>query len=86
MQIFMNAKGQYLRFWRAENSGFVAGSHWAYSWENTIHEATLALFIPNHRKDVWVHKDNPTRHVVVELEASVKTTRIVTITGVQKDG
>jgi hypothetical protein len=79
MKVFMNKQGKFLNWWRAEIGGFVAGSHWDFWWEDSIHEAKLALFIPCSAQDKWRDKRNPKLDVAVELEATVETTRIVTI-------
>jgi hypothetical protein len=78
MKVFMSAEGKYLRFWRAEKGGFVAGSEWRYEWVS-IHDATLALFIPCGRADKWAGGHNPAKLIVAELGAEVVVTRVVTL-------
>ena len=76
----MNAKGEYLRFWYGEKTGRVGGSEWGYIWEDSIHEATLKNTLPSGKAGQhWKHGDNPAKYVVAKLEATVETTRVVTL-------
>ncbi len=78
-KVFMNAKGEFLRFWRAEKGGFVAGSYWSYSWEYDINKATVCDYIPTASREQWEAQHCPDYAVVAILEAKVVTTRVVTL-------
>ena len=77
MLVFMNAKGQYLKWRVAENTGFVAGAVHHYEWVTDLNAASLANQAPTTSVNKWYRGVSPHKEIVASLEA--KETRIVTL-------
>lgn len=79
MHVYINRKGQYLRFWRMEK-GFANENKLTYEWVDDINLASVTPVIPsNPVGDKWLSNDKPNKQVVATLPAKSVTTRTVTL-------